>query len=77
MEPSNRTVFKQGEVVRIKLKPDLTGVVAGFYYNNKYLGIDFDTDKYSSVTCDVEIIFLGSDLSTFTKRYPVVMIERV
>jgi hypothetical protein len=77
MESSNRTVYKQGEVVRLKLKPDLSGVVVGFYYNNKYLGNDFDTDKYSSATCYVEIIFLESDLSTVTKKYPVVMIEKV
>ena len=77
IDSNNKLLYNQGEVVRLKLKPELTGVISGFYYNNKYLGNSFNTGEYSSSTCDAVIVFLNDDLSTTTKRYPVIMIEKV
>ncbi|MFN9112122.1 MAG: hypothetical protein ACK5XN_18810 [Bacteroidota bacterium] len=70
----NNSLLKVGDVVRLKLKPEVTGVINSFF---NWGWDQFNTNHPKAKNIEADVLFLGDDLKTESKRFPVLMLEKV
>lgn len=70
----NNNTLRVGDVVRLKLKPEVTGVINCFF---NWGGDQLNLNLREAKSVDADLLFLGDDLKTEKKRFPVMMLEKV
>ncbi len=76
MENDNH-ILKSGDVVRLRLKPEITGVINKLSKLDRY-HVDSINLRYSEASAiDAEVIILGDDLMSVKRKFPVMMLEKV
>jgi hypothetical protein len=72
----NNSILKVGDVVRLKLKPEVTGVINDFHKSYGHCGNQIDVNSADAKFSEAIILILGNDLKTEYKRFPVLMLEK-
>jgi hypothetical protein len=73
----NNNTLRVGDVVRLKLKPEVTGVINDFHKSYGHCGNQIDVNSTEAKFSEAIILILGNDLKTEYKRFPVLMLEKV
>ncbi len=74
----NNNTLRVGDVVRLKLKPEVTGVINAFFnsYGQNW-GYVVNLNRVEGTYIDAHVLLIGDDLKTELKKFPVLMLEKV
>jgi hypothetical protein len=70
-------ILKAGNIVRLRLKPEITGVINKLSKLDRYHIDSINLRFPEASVIDAEVLILGDDFNTVTKKFPVMMLERV